>query len=174
MVKDNLNQLVRIQLQGRSNSPIVGILLAYTSNWILIKKNLVDYLMDGYELINRKKVISITTDADLLFIQEVLKAKHVNFEDSPVELHSNIFITLEAISLKYGAFCLEFKDQSSCLVGRFMGNDDQSCFAFEELAPNGEWIEEIDEFDISKIYKIDFDGDYTQSLLLFANKKVNG
>lgn len=54
-----------------------------------------------------------------------------------------------------------------------MDSDDSEYFAFEELSASGEWFEEIEEFKVSKIYKIDFDGDYVESLLLYANRKLS-
>lgn len=174
MMNDSLFQLIKVQLINRPEKSINGILLAYNENWILLKHNVVDYLIDGYSMINRKKIDYISKDAEIRFVEEVLKAKGINFHDSCIELGSNIFQTLEYISIKYGAFCLEFEDDQTCCVGRYIGHDDQDYFAFEELAPCGDWIEELDEFNVGKIYRIDFDTDYIESLLMFANKRVNG
>ncbi|MHC5202234.1 hypothetical protein [Myroides sp. LJL110] len=174
MMNDSLFKLLQLELIDSPNRPIIGILLAFNESWILIKTNSVDYLMDGYRLINRQVIKSISKDAHIRFTEQVLKAKAVNFKDSPIRLQEDIFETLKYITNKYGAFSIEFKNDSCCYVGRYIGHDDQNFFGFEELAPNGDWIEEIDEFDINKVNAIEFDTDYVESLVMFAYKKVNG
>lgn len=173
MIKDYLNKLVGIRLKGRKKKLIMGIVLAYNDDWLLIKSNTVDYIIDGYQLIKIDKITTVERDENIVFIEEVLKAKHIDFYSTPIVLKENIFQTLMDIDYKYGAFGVEFKDEDVCYIGKYMESEDGEYFAFEELSANGEWQEEIEEFRISKVYSIDFDGDYTQSLLLYANKKLS-
>ncbi|SER16550.1 hypothetical protein [Myroides profundi] len=173
MIKDYLNKLVGIRLKGRKKELILGIVLAYNDKWLLTKCNSVDYIIDGYELIAVDKISTIERGENIAFIEEVLKAKHVDFYSSPIQLKDNIFDTLKDIGNKYGAFGLEFKEEDCVYVGKYMDSDDSEYFAFEELSASGEWFEEIEEFKVSKIYKIDFDGDYVESLLLYANRKLS-
>lgn len=173
MIRDYLNKLVGIKLKGRRKQLVVGIVLAYNEEWLLIKSNPVDYIMDGYQLIKIDKITTVERDENILFLEEVLKAKHVDFYTKPIELKENIFLTLIDIDRKYGAIGVEFKDEETYYVGKYMESEDGEYFAFEELADNGEWQEEIEEFRISNVYCIDFDGDYIQSLLLYAGKKLS-
>ncbi|MEK6450029.1 MULTISPECIES: hypothetical protein [Myroides] len=173
MIRDYLNKLVGIGLKGRGKQIIIGIVLAYNEEWLLIKSNPVDYIIDGYQLIRIDKITTVERDENILFIEEVLKAKLVDFYSKPINLKENIFDTLEDIDRKYGAFGIEFKDVNDCYIGKFMESEDLEYFAFEELADNGEWQEEIEEFNILNVYSIDFDGDYIQSLLLYASKKLS-
>lgn len=173
MIRDYLNKLVGIGLKGRKKQIVIGIVLAYNEDWLLIKSNPVDYIIDGYQLIKIDKISTVERDENILFIEEVLKAKHVDFYSKPIVLKDNIFQTLMDIDRKYGAVGVEFKDEDECYIGKYMESEDGEYFAFEELADNGEWQEEIEEFRISKVYSIDFDGDYIQSLLLYASKKLS-
>lgn len=173
MIKDYLNKLVGIRLKGRKKELILGIVLAYNDTWVLTKCNSADYIIDGYELIAIDKISTIERGENIAFIEEVLKAKYVDFYSSPIVLRDNIFDTLKSIGNKYGAFGLEFKEEDCAYVGKYIDSDDSEYFAFEELSASGEWFDEIEEFKISKIYKIDFDGDYIESLLLYTNRKLS-
>ncbi|MCC9043247.1 hypothetical protein LNQ81_11255 [Myroides sp. M-43] len=173
MINDYLNKLVGIRLKGRKKELIHGIVLACNEKWVLTKCNSVDYVVDGYELIPIDKISTIERGENIVFIEEVLKAKHIDFHTIPIVLKSNIFETLIEIGNKYGAFGLEFKEEDCVYVGKYVDSEDNDYFAFEELSASGEWFEEIEEFKISKVYKIDFDSDYVESLLLYTNRKLS-
>ncbi|MEC4113856.1 hypothetical protein [Myroides pelagicus] len=171
MIDRFLYQLVSIQLVNEPVKYIKGIVLDFNADWILIKRNTNEFVTDGYALIRRDKVVAVDRNEEVKYVEEVLKAKFVDFTSFPIHIEENIFIILKNISVKYEALMLNTKD-TICL-GSFFANDDNEYFAIDEFSVTGDWLDIINEFNIHDIYTIVFDTDYIQSLLLFANKKVS-
>ncbi|MTG99286.1 MULTISPECIES: hypothetical protein [Myroides] len=172
MVEKYLYQYVGLHLKGRKKNIIYGIIVDYNEEWVLIKRNVIEYMIDGYELINRSKIAQVFKDDHLKFKEDIFKAKYIDFTYTPFDLSEDFFTILKQINQKYGAFSLRLKHSNDWRIGRFLEKDGECVFAIEELSETGEWLDTIDELSVDEVYGIGFDCDYVQSLLLFANKKM--
>lgn len=69
-----LRQLISIEFKDKKLIS-TGFLIDFTENWILLKSNPVDYIIDGYIILKNKKIKSVSRDESDLFTEKVIKLK---------------------------------------------------------------------------------------------------
>ena len=67
------NNLYSFKIKGFVNKSR-GIFLQVGEDWLLIKSLFADYILDGYQLLNKKYILSINQSEGDIFTQKVLTA----------------------------------------------------------------------------------------------------
>ena len=67
-----LRQLISIEFDDKKEI-FNGFLIDWTEDWILLKNNPVDFIIDGYTILKNKNVKSIIQDKDHEFTERVIK-----------------------------------------------------------------------------------------------------
>jgi hypothetical protein len=161
--KSYINEVVSLKVKNR-RTPICGVVLEYNDHWTLMKSNPVDYVIDGYMLINNKKVSAFRQDDEELFKQEILQRKGALSGISGIILSENETALFSAIQKTYGLLQFEFKSEKICYIGSI--TDIQSEHITVQLVNS--YARKIDAMDIpiNEIVSVQFDNDYTNSLKL--------
>ncbi len=99
--KKYIKQLISIKFTDREKV-INGYVVDYNEDWILMKNNPVDYLIDGYIVIRNMNIESFNRDIDEKWKEKVIKLKGLE----PTEKDIIPISDLETI-LKYLRVCFE-------------------------------------------------------------------
>ncbi|WP_222166470.1 hypothetical protein [Edaphocola aurantiacus] len=161
--KSYINEVVSLKVKNR-RTPICGVVLEYNDHWTLMKSNPVDYVIDGYILINNKKVSAFRQDEEELFKQNIVQRKGVLSGTSGLMLSENETALFFTIQHTYGLLQFELKSEKICYIGSIM--DVQSEHITVQLVDS--YARKIDTMDIliNEIVSVQFDNDYTNSLKL--------
>ena len=107
-MEKNLRQLISIEFEDKKEI-FTGFLIDYSDDWILLRNNPVDFIVDGYVLLKNKNIKSIHRDEDHEFTEKVIRLKGVktNAEDIiPIKDLASIVTYLDK---KYGIFQISKK-----------------------------------------------------------------
>ena len=69
-----IRQLITIEFEDKKEI-FSGFLIDWTEDWILLKNNPVDFIIDGYTILKNKNVKAIIQDKDHEFTERVIKLK---------------------------------------------------------------------------------------------------
>ncbi len=162
-MKKYLGKLVSIKMTKRSNS-IEGLVIDYNDEWTLLKYCPIDFLIDGYCLINNSKVLGFKQAIEEKFKEKVilLKGQGVNKKDAmPI---ADFTTMIEAIKSKSDLIQIELKREDVTFVGGVKSTNNES-LKIQSITPKG-GKGKIEVFDAKDIWTIQFDNDYTNSLSL--------
>lgn len=145
---------------------VYGVFVKDFDNWLLIEENIVDYVLDGFSIINKK------------YIKSVLEAfKKDSFESkvfiNKIVLESyNKYLSIDDIIMFLNnskkAIGIELESSSYTLVGKINKlNDD--FLILDMYSSKGKFLEET-KIKFSTIRKINFDTDYLKSIESFLVK----
>ena len=73
-MKKYLGQLISIEFDDLKEI-FSGFLIDYSEEWILLRKNPVDFVLDGYILLKHKKIKTIHRDEDHEFTEKIIRLK---------------------------------------------------------------------------------------------------
>jgi len=156
-----LMKLISIEFSDRKNT-ISGFLLDYSDDWILIKTNPVDYIIDGYTIVRNKNITEIYQDKDEEFTETVIGLKGIiPVYDKKIPL-DNIQEIFRYLNSEYGMFAFAEKSNKAIYPGRLISIDDNR-IRIEWIDIRAKWIGER-KFKVDKIRVITFDDDYLNSL----------
>ena len=128
----------------------------YNENWTLIASNPVDFVLDGYMIINNRKIK-----------QFKLIEKKIESKIFKIKLHDKIVLDLNSFfdffNLNKIVISVELEN-FDFLIGKIISYDDVTV-EFQKLDSNAKWIE-IVRININDINIIEFDTDYINSLCL--------
>jgi hypothetical protein len=165
-MKENIGHLITIEFTDKKES-VSGFIIDYSENWILLKLNPVDYLIDGYIIVKNKNIKSFIRTEREEFTEKVIRLKGLSFNgDNKVPLN-NLSNILEYLTSNYGVFQIATKRESASYLGRLVTIDNEE-LAIDFLDTRGKWKDEI-LFNPKKIRIIEFDTDYINSLKLIAD-----
>ena len=164
------NNLYAIRLKGRKEI-LRGIFLGSGVEWILLKYNPVDYVLDGYLLIRKKYIKNIIREEKEKFKETVirLKCNDTDFDITSPKL-DEIIDTLYYLMQHETVIQLEFHDESVCYIGKIRKIFNKT-MRMLDLDTKGNWENEC-SYQIEQIRTIQFDNDYTNSLDTY-NKWLN-
>jgi hypothetical protein len=138
------------------DSIIKGVLMDYNENWTLIASNPVDFVLDGYMIINNRAI------KQFKHIENKIESKIFKIklcDKIIIDLNSFFnFFNLNKIIISVELENFDF------LIGKIVTNDGVT-IDFQKLDANAEWME-IVKINIDDIYIIEFDTDYINSLCL--------
>lgn len=158
-----LRQLISIEFEDKKEI-FTGFLIDWTEDWILIKNNPFDFIIDGYTILRNKNVKSIIQDKDHEFTEKVIKLKGLKTSAEDIIPIQDLRSILHFLDKKYGIFQLAKKSDKAVYLGKLIEfNEDDLVIDF--LGSEGDFEGEM-VFDHEKIRVIEFDTDYINSLKL--------
>ena len=165
-MKKYLNKLVSINFKDKK--PVAGIILDFNDEWILMKYNVVDYIIDGYTIVKNKNIKKIEYGEREKWTEKILILKKYKTASKAKISLTNLEIILNSLTKNYGVFTLYTKEEGVCWLGRLNSFNDKK-FTIDDLTPRGKWEGQL-SFRESEIRTIEFDTDYINSLKLVTKK----
>lgn len=162
-----LRQLVSIGFTDKKEI-FTGFLIDYSDDWILLKNNPIDFIIDGFIILKNKNIDFIEHDEELGFNEKIIRLKGLktNAEDIiPIRDLSSI---LNYITNKYGLFQIVKKSPKSIYLGKLIEVNEE-ILTIDFLDIRGQFGGELN-FNPDKIRVIEFDTDYINSLKLFVEE----
>lgn len=163
-----LRQLISIEFEDRKEI-FSGFLIDYTNDWILIKNNPVDFIIDGYVILKNKNIKSITRDGDNAFTESVIRLKGLKTNSDEIIPLRDLSSILTFITNKYGIFQIAKKSEKAVYLGKLIKLDDEE-LVIDFLETRGKFGGEL-SFNPNKIRVIEFDTDYINSLKLLVDER---
>jgi len=149
-----------------------GIVLAENENWVLVKHIPVDYLIDGYNLFNKKYILKRHSGKDEKQIERVTKLKGTVIEKPADFDFADTVGLLKWCEEKFGLFAFQTEDEYAAFFGKLNRVEKNiliidSVFADGKVEPNYDY-----EFDLDEVRAIAFGSDYFESMrLLWVDEK---
>ena len=158
-----LRQLISIEFQDKKEL-YTGFLIDYSDDWILLRNNPVDFIIDGFVILRNKNVEQIHRDEELEFTEKVIRLKGVKTNAEDIIPIKDLEAIIHYIDTKYGVFQIAKKSAKSAYLGKLIElNNEELTIDFLDI--RGEFGGEL-SFNPDKIRVIEFDTDYINSLKL--------
>lgn len=167
-MKNHLHKLITVAFKDKK-AHFSGFLLDYNEDWILLRYNPVDFILDGYVILKNKNIESISREDDEEFTERIIKLKGLkcNADDIiPIQSLSSI---LNYLDQKFEIFQIAKKSDKAVYLGRLLELN-ESNLTIDFLEPRGEFGGEM-FFNPNKIRVIEFDTDYINSLKLVTEEQ---
>lgn len=166
-----LRQLITIEFDDKKDT-FSGFLIDWTEDWILIKNNPVDFIIDGYTILRNKNVKAIVQDKDHEFTERVIKLKGLKTSAAEIIPLTDLPSIIYFLASRYGIFQIATKSDKAVYLGKLVEIDDDQ-LVIEFLTPEAEFEGEM-IFKPKKIRVIEFDTDYINSLKLIVDEEKKG
>jgi hypothetical protein len=171
MTKKYIGQLLTFRFDYSDGTvDYSGYLIDFNDDWTLLKYNTVDYLVDGYIILNNKYIDKFKRDDSEKFKQRILDLKGQKPRDKERIPIADIKTILDYLTNKFGLFQFNMKTNKTCWLGtvnKITGTN----LKIDYLTPKGTWTKTMPPFKLGNIRTIEFDTDYINSLKLIAKKK---
>jgi len=158
-----LRQLVAIEFTDKKEI-FTGFLIDYSDEWILMRNNPVDYIIDGFLILRNKNIEAVHRDQDLEFTEKVIRLKGLKTNAEDIIPIRDLASIINYITNKYGIFQIAKKSAKSAYLGKLIELNDEE-LTIDFLDTKGQFGGEL-SFNPSKIRVIEFDTDYINSLKL--------
>ncbi|WP_348811412.1 hypothetical protein [Flavobacterium maritimum] len=163
-----LRQLISIEFDDKKEI-FNGFLIDWTEDWILLKNNPVDFIIDGYTILKNKNVKSIIQDKDHEFTERVIKLKGLKTSAEEIIPLTDLSSIINFLADKYEIFQIATKSDKAVYLGKLIElNEDELVIDF--LGTEGKFEGEM-SFKQNKIRVIEFDTDYINSLKLIVDEE---
>ncbi|WP_456313356.1 hypothetical protein [Pseudomonas shirazensis] len=164
-----LRQLIAIEFSDKKEI-FTGFLIDYSDDWILLRNNPVDYILDGFVILKNKNVETVHRDHDLAFTEKVIRLKGLKTNAEDIIPIRDLASIVNFITNKYGIFQISKKSAKSAYLGKLISlNEEELLIDF--LDTKGQFGGEL-SFNPEKIRVIEFDTDYINSLKLVIEKEI--
>ncbi|WP_312298288.1 hypothetical protein [Chryseobacterium sp.] len=157
-----INKIVSITL--KSKVYFQGIVIDTSDDWFYLKYIPVDYLTDGYVLINKRYIATIEITEDDQFKERILQLKGEISRNNPVLALGGNEKLLADLQSKTGIIRIEIKDHTRAFIGK-VDLIRKKSFKIHLFSPNATWLQ-LETFLYKEIQAIYFDEDYINSLKL--------
>ncbi|MEA5260747.1 hypothetical protein VB264_23310 [Arcicella aquatica] len=163
----NNNEFVNrvVTLKMRNGVYFKGILLGLGSKWALLKYIPVDFVTDGYVLINTNYISTFDMADDDIFTEKVIKLKQINVDlkyKFDLESPNQVLDILKENAVLIG---IELKNHQKMYVGIIKIVREKS-MKVHLISKACEWLKE-ETFLYNELRAIYFEGDYLYSLNLY-------
>ena len=163
-----LRQLISIEFEDKKDI-FSGFLIDWTEDWILLKNNPVDFIIDGYTILKNKNVKSIIQDKDHEFTERVIKLKGLKTSAEEIIPLKDLSSIVNFLAEKYEIFQIAKKSDKAVYLGKLIElNEEELLIDF--MGTEGEFDGEM-SFKLDKIRVIEFDTDYINSLKLIVDQE---
>ncbi|PJJ08086.1 hypothetical protein CLU83_1320 [Flavobacterium sp. 1] len=163
-----LRQLISIEFEDKKDI-FSGFLIDWTEDWILLKNNPVDFIIDGYTILKNKNVKSIIQDKDHEFTERVIKLKGLKTSAEEIIPLKDLSSIINFLADKYEIFQIAKKSDKAVYLGKLMELNEEE-LVIDFMGTEGEFDGEM-SFKLDKIRVIEFDTDYINSLKLIVAKE---
>jgi hypothetical protein len=164
-----LRQLISIVFEDQKEI-FTGFLIDWTEDWILLKNNPVDFIIDGYTILKNKNVKSIIQDEDYEFTERVIKLKGLKTNAEEIIPLNDLSSIINFLASKYEIFQIATKSDKAVYLGKLIEiNDEELIIDF--LGAEGTFDGEM-SFKLNKVRVIEFDTDYINSLKLIIAEEM--
>jgi hypothetical protein len=160
-----LRQLISIEFEDKKDI-FSGFLIDWTEDWILLKNNPVDFIIDGYTILKNKNVKLIIQDKDHEFTERVIKLKGLKTSAEEIIPLKDLSSIINFQADKHEVFQIAKKSDKAVYLGKLIElNEEELLIDF--MGTEGEFDGEM-SFKLDKIRVIEFDTDYINSLKLLV------
>jgi hypothetical protein len=163
-----LRQLISIEFDDKKEI-FSGFLIDWTEDWILLKNNPVDFIIDGYTILKNKNVKSIIQDKDHEFTERVIKLKGLKTSAEEIIPLNDLSSIINFIANRYEIFQIATKSDKAVYLGKLMELNEKELL-IDFLGTEGKFEGEM-SFKQNKIRVIEFDTDYINSLKLIVDEE---
>jgi hypothetical protein len=160
-----LRQLVSILFSDKKEI-FTGFLIDYSDDWILLRNNPIDFILDGFVILKNKNVEAIERDEELEFNEKVIRLKGLKTSSDDIIPIKDLSTILNYIHNQYGLFQIVKKSAKSVYLGKLIEVNEE-VVTIDYLDIRGSFGGEL-SFNPEKIRVIEFDTDYINSLKLVA------
>ncbi len=165
----NNNELLNrvVTLKMRNGAYFKGILLSLGSKWALLKYIPVDYVTDGYVLINTNYISTFDISEKDIFTEKIIKLKQISVElpyKLDLESPNQILDVLKENAVLIG---IELKNHEKMYVG-FIKIVREKSMKVHLISKTCEWLKE-ETFLYNELRAIYFESDYLNSLHLYIH-----
>lgn len=169
-MENYLRQLVSIEFLDKKEV-YTGFLIDYSDDWILLRNNPVDFIIDGFVILKNKNIERIYRDPDHEFTEKVIRLKGLKTNAKDIIPIKDLASIINFVDKKYAVFQIAKKSATSAYLGKLIKlNDEELIIDF--LDTKGQFGGEL-SFNPEKIRVIEFDTDYINSLKLVAQENQN-
>lgn len=162
-----LRQLVEIEFQDKKEI-FTGFLIDYSDDWILLRNNPVDFILDGFVILKNKNIEAVNRDHDLAFNEKVIRMKGLQINSEDIIPIRDLASIMKYVSEKYGIFQIAKKSSKSAYLGKLIEFTDEE-LTIDFLDTKGQFGGDL-SFNPEKIRVIEFDTDYINSLKLIVRE----
>jgi hypothetical protein len=163
-----LRQLISIEFEDKKET-FSGFLIDWTEDWILLKNNPFDFIIDGYTILKNENVKSIIQDKDHEFTERVIKLKGLKTSAEEIIPLKDLSSIIKFLADKYEIFQIAKKSDKAVYLGKLIElNEEELLIDF--LGTEGKFEGEM-SFKQNKIRVIEFDTDYINSLKLIVDEE---
>ena len=163
--KKYIKQVISIKFIDRKEV-IFGYVIDYNEDWILMKNNPVDYIIDGYIIVRKENIESLNRDIEEKWKEKIIKLKGLEPTDKDIIPISDLETILKYLTDKFGIFQIQDKSEDTCYLGRLKSIDNKNLI-IDDLDTKGNWEGQM-TFTPTEIRIIEFDTDYVNSLKLVS------
>lgn len=163
-----VRQLISIEFDDKKEI-FSGFLIDWTEDWILLKNNPVDFIIDGYTILKNKNVKAIIQDKDHEFTERVIKLKGLKTSAEEIIPLRDLFSIIHFLANKYEIFQIATKSDKAVYLGKLIELDEEE-LVIDFLGTEGQFEGEM-SFKPNKIRVIEFDTDYINSLKLIVDEE---
>ena len=158
-----LRQLIAIEFEDKKEL-YTGFLIDYSDDWILLRNNPVDFILDGFVILRNRNIAKIHREEQLEFTEKVIRLKGVKTNAEDIIPIRDLDTIIRYLDKKYGVFQIAKKSAKSAYLGKLIElNNEELTIDFLDI--RGEFGGEL-SFNPDKIRVIEFDTDYINSLKL--------
>ncbi len=163
-----VRQLISIEFEDKKDV-FSGFLIDWTEDWILLKNNPVDFIIDGYTILKNKNIKSIIQDKDHEFTERVIKLKGLKTSAEEIIPLKDLHSIITFLAKKYEIFQLTKKSDKAVYLGKLIDLNEKE-LVIDFLGTEGKFDGEM-SFKQNKIRVIEFDTDYINSLKLIVEEE---
>jgi hypothetical protein len=163
-----VRQLITIEFDDKKEI-FSGFLIDWTEDWILLKNNPVDFIIDGYTILKNKNVKAIIQDKDHEFTERVIKLKGLKTSAEEIIPLKDLSYIIHFLANKYEIFQIATKSDKAVYLGKLIELDEEE-LVIDFLGTEGQFEGEM-SFKPNKIRVIEFDTDYINSLKLIVDEE---
>ena len=163
-----IRQLITIEFEDKKEI-FSGFLIDWTEDWILLKNNPVDFIIDGYTILKNKNVKAIIQDKDHEFTERVIKLKGLKTSAEEIIPLQDLSSIINFLANKYEIFQIATKSDKAVYLGKLIELNEEE-LVIDFLGTEGQFEGEM-SFKPNKIRVIEFDTDYINSLKLIVDEE---
>jgi hypothetical protein len=163
-----LRQLISIEFDDKKEI-FSGFLIDWTEDWILLKNNPFDFIIDGYTILKNENIKSIIQDKDHEFTERVIKLKGLKTSAAEIIPLKDLSSITNFLANKYEIFQIAKKSDKAVYLGKLIELNEEE-LVIDFLGTEGKFEGEM-TFKQNKIRVIEFDTDYINSLKLIVDEE---